>query len=136
MELLLPSLAALLLAVAIAFFALPQLAIPILIGASIVLLVVAEYVHWNQFGVSEYQRSTWQYNLRRYGTYVLIGAILLGAYGFYAMNQGAGGSITKPLASSALPPIAVPAMGGSLASVANTAASRIRDLMRKGRLEL
>jgi hypothetical protein len=136
MELLFPSLAALLLAVAVAYFALPNFAAPILIGAGIVLLLVAEYIHWNQFGVSEYQRSTWQYNLRRYGSYVLIAVILLGAYGFYAMNQGAGGSYTAPLATPAMPAIAAPAIGGGLASVANTAASRIRDLMRKGRLEL
>ena len=136
MELLLPSLALLLFAVAVAYFVMPQFAAPTLIGAGIILLIVAEYVHWSQFGVSEYERSTWQYNLRKYGSYVIIGAILLGAYGFYTINQGAGGSMMAPVASPALPAIAMPTMGGGLTTIANTAASRIRDLMRKGRIDL
>jgi hypothetical protein len=136
MELLLPSLALLLFAVAIAYFVMPQMAVPTLITAAIILLLAAEYFHWNQFGSSEYQRSTWQYNLRKYGSYVVIGAILLGAYGFYAVNSGAGGSMMSSVSSPALPAISAPTMGGGLASVANTAASRIRDLMRKGRLDL
>jgi hypothetical protein len=136
MELLLPSLAGLLLAVAIAYFLMPNYAAPTLITAGIVLLIVAEYVHWSQFGVSEYQRSTWQYNLRRYGSYVVVAAILLGAYGFWAINQGAGGSVMAPVVTPALPTITAPALGGGLATVANTAASRIRDLMRKGRIDI
>lgn len=136
MELLLPSLALLLFAVAIAYFVMPTMAVPTLISAGIVLLIAAEYVHWNQFGATEYERSTWQYNLRKYGSYVIIGAILLGAYGFYAVNQGAGGSMMSSVATPSLPSVAIPTMGGGLASVANTAASRIRDLMRKGRIDL
>lgn len=136
MELLLPSLAGLLLATAFAFFVLPMYAAPTLITAAVILLIIAEYVHWNKFGVSEYERSTWQYNLRRYGSYVVMAAILIGAYGFYAMNQGAGGSMTASVATPALPAITAPAMGGGLTSVANTAASRIRELMRKGRIDI
>jgi hypothetical protein len=132
MELLIPSLAALLLAVAIAYFVMPNYAPPVLIGAGVILLVVAEYIHWSQFGVSEYERATWQYNLRKYGSYVIIGAVLLGAYGFYTMNQS-GSSMATP----ALPAVAAPtAMAGGMNGVAKTVTSRIQELMRRGRISL
>lgn len=132
-----PSLAALLLAVAVAFFVMPNFAAPMLVGAGIFMILAAEYVHWNQFGVSEYQRSTWQYNLRRYGSYVLIGVILVGAYGFYALNTGSsGGSVLPSLSTPSLPALQAPAIGGGVAQVVNTATSRIRELMRKGRIDL
>ena len=119
----------LLAAVAISFFVLPNLAPTVMIGVGIVLLAVAAYKHWTTFGVAEYERATWQYNLRQYGSYVLMGAVLLGAYGFYAMNQSSGGPLFAGQEST-LPVLA----GGGFGSVMKTATSRIQELMRRGRI--
>lgn len=124
-----PSLVLILLAVAVSFFVLPNFAPTVLVSGSVVVLMIAFYIHWSQFGVMEYERSTWQYNLRKYSSYVVIGAILLGAYGFYAMNQI--GESVQPM-----PPISVPTIGGGFGTVMKTASSRIHELMRRGRISL
>ena len=58
----------LLAAAMICYFVLPNLAPPIIIGAGVVLLMAAAYKHWSTFGTMEYERATWQYNLRQYGS--------------------------------------------------------------------
>ena len=141
MELFIPSLAFLLFGVAIAYFLLPMAAPMILICGSAVVLAFALWAHWSKFGRMEYEQATWQHNLKKYTSYVLIGAIILGAYGFYAMNQAGNSTqsvvpavITAPVATPPLPPITVPAIGGGLNSVMKTASSRINELMRHGRI--
>lgn len=147
-----PSLVFILIAVAIAYLAFPSLAPPILIGGSAVALAGALYLHYSRFGVMEYERATWQYNLRKYSNWVIMGAILLGAYGFYAMNQGSAGvgfgagiagaaagapSLSILPSSPALPPLSAPSMiGGGMGSVLKTASSRLGELMRRGRITL
>jgi uncharacterized membrane protein len=126
MEFLIPSLAMLLAAVAIVFFVYPRVAMPILIGASGFMLAVAVYMHWKQFRVMEYERSTWQNNLRDFAPFVMIGVILLGAYGFYMVNADMNKS--PPL-------ISTPLIGGGFDDVIGTAVSRINQLMRKGRID-
>lgn len=130
----------LLAAVMISYFVLPNLAPPVIIGAGVVLLIVAAYKHWSTFGTMEYERATWQYNLRQYGGYVMMGMVLLGAYGFYAMNDtSGGGSFLNSAAaatssnSSVLPTSMV---GGGFGTVMKTASSRITELMRRGRITL
>jgi hypothetical protein len=122
----------LLAAVAVCFFVLPQLAPTVLIGVGVVLLIVTAYKHWTTFGVMEYERATWQYNLRQYGSYVLMGAVLLGAYGFYAMNQTPSTTPFLGSSESTLPAL----VGGGFGSVMKTATSRIQELMRRGRISL
>ncbi len=124
----------LLAAVMICFFVLPNLAPSIIIGAGIVLLLIAVYKHWSTFGKMEYERATWQYNLRQYGSYVMMGIVLLGAYGFYAMNQTASGGsgVMTSTNQSVLPTM----MGGGFGTVMKTASSRITELMRRGRITL
>jgi hypothetical protein len=134
MELLIPSLVLVLLAVALAFFVLPSLAPTVLITGSVITLVIAIYLHISQFGVMEYERATWQYNLRKYSSYVIVGAIILGAYGFYAMNNMEAGGLFGSAATPALPAVGMPTMGGGLESIARTASSRINELLRKGRI--
>ncbi len=131
-----PSLALILLAVAIAFFVMPSFAPSILITGSVITLVAAIYFHMSQFGVMEYERSTWQYNLRKYSSYVMIGAIILGAYGFYAMNQSGSDSVLPSVTSPALPALGMPAIGGGMDTVYRTASSRLHELLRKGRISL
>jgi hypothetical protein len=131
MELLIPSLAFLLAAVAIAFFVLPKFAPATLVVGSAVVLALAAYEHWKKFGVAEYERATWLKNARHYGGWIMVVVILLGAYGFYAMNNtGGGGAIATP----SLPPVSTPQLGGDFGDVAKTATSRIRELMRHGRI--
>jgi len=135
MELFIPSLAFLLAAVAVCYFVLPDLAPAFMIGSSILVLVAALYVHWSKFGVMEYERSTWQYKLRQYSAYIMIVAILLGAYGFYAMNNGSFGE--SSYASPSVGAFVAPAMGGGgFGTITSTAHSRIRELMRRGRISL
>ena len=128
----------LLAAAMICYFVLPNMAPPVIIGAGVVLLIVAAYKHWSTFGTMEYERATWQYNLRQYGSYVMMGMVLLGAYGFYAMNDtsgGSGGFINSAVSSnsSVLPTSMV---GGGFGTVMKTASSRITELMRRGRITL
>ena len=143
MELFVPSLAFLLVGVAIAFFALPRLAPTILIGGSAVVLALALYLHYSRFGVMEYERSTWQYNIKQYGSWAIVGAILLGAYGFYALNNSGGGAANTGFAAEApallapatpMPPLTTPQLGGGFKNVFSTATSRINNLMRHGRI--
>jgi uncharacterized membrane protein len=125
MEILIPSLAILLAAVAAGFFLLPKLAPTILMASSAVVLAIAIYMHVKQFGVMEYERSTWQNNLKGYSSYIMYAVILIGAYGFYVMNRSGG---------SGMPTITTPTVGGGFDDVMRTAVSRINQLMRKGRI--
>ena len=130
-----PSLVALLVAIAIAYFVLPMLAPSILIGGSGVLLALALYLHYKQFGVIEYERATWQNNLKAFGSWIMLGAVLLGAYGFYAMNMaGGGGGEALGGAAPEMPALSLPQAGGGFKNVFNTATGRINSLMRHGRI--
>lgn len=131
MELLIPGLVSLLFAVAIAFYVMPTMGPPMLVAVGLGLLIVAEYVHWSQFGVAEYEKSTWQNNLRRYGSLIVLAVVLLAAYGFYTINQGGSSGLVPSVATPALPEITAPTVGGSVASMAKTVSSRIRELMRQ-----
>ena len=139
MEIFIPSLALLLVGIAVAFFVVPMMAPTILVTGSAILLAVAVYVHYNKFGVSEYERATWFQSLKKHINYVILGAVLLGAYAFWAMNQGSMNavlptSVTENISSPALPPVTMPTVGGGFNSVFKTASSRIRELMRHGRI--
>ena len=136
MELFVPSLVALLVGIAIAFFVLPRLAPSILIAGSVVMLAGALYFHYSRFGRMEYEQATWQHNLKQFGSWIMVGAILLGAYGFYAMNGAAASApvLNAPSANSEMPNLSMPQMGGGFRNVANTAMGRINSLMRHGRI--
>lgn len=132
MELFIPSLLFLLVGVAIAYFIIPTIAPTMLISGSVIVLIAALYIHYSRFGVMEYERATWQHNLKKYANWVVVAAILLGAYGFYAMNQ------TSSFATSpALPEITMPTMsGGGYNALLKSASSRVNELLRKGRISV
>lgn len=134
MELFILSLTFLLTAVAVAFYVLPKFAPVILVSGSAIVLAIALYFHLSKFGVSEYERGTWYHNLRKYVSYVMIAAVMLGAYGFYAMNNAGSSSPIPSITTPAMPAISMPTVGGGLDSVMRTASSRIGELMRKGRI--
>jgi hypothetical protein len=123
MELFIPSLVALLIGVAAAFFVIPNIAPDILVIASGVVLVAAIYMHYTRFGVSEYERSTWTTNLKNYSGYILFGFLILAAYGLFVMNRTQSG-----------PSLNLPAIGGGVGTVVNTVRSRLDELLRKGRI--
>jgi hypothetical protein len=138
MELFIPSLVFLLAAIAVAFFVLPTIAPFMLIAGSAVVLAGALYLHYTRFGVMEYERATWQENLQKYANWVIFAAILLGAYGFYAMNQNSS-ALPAPLAeavvSPAPAPLSMPVMsGGGIGTVYKTVVGRLGELMRRGRI--
>jgi hypothetical protein len=126
----------LLASVTASYFIMPNLAPMILVGAGVVLLAISAYKHWSTFGTMEYERATWQYNLRQYGSYVMMAAVILGAYGFYAMNQTSGGG-SGLMNTSSSGDMTIPGMvGGGFGAVMKTASSRIQELMRRGRITL
>lgn len=142
MELFLPSLVFLLAGAAIAFFVLPTIAPVMLVGGSAAVLAGALYLHYSRFGRMEYEQATWQNNLRAYSSWIILGAVLLAAYGFYAMSAGGappppvnmgstggpfdfGGSSTNTT-STGLPIM----MGGGFGRVFKHAASRISEIMK------
>ncbi len=135
MELFLPSLVFLLAGAAIAFFVLPTIAPVMLVGGSAAVLAGALYLHYSRFGRMEYEQATWQNNLRAYSSWIILAAVLLAAYGFYAMSAGGappppvttnvfdmGGNTTT---STGLPIM----MGGGFSRVFKHAATRISDLL-------
>jgi hypothetical protein len=148
MELVVPSLVVLLVGIAIAFFVIPRLAPTILIGGSAVVLALAIYLHYSRFGRMEYEQSTWQYNLKQFGSWIMVGAVLIGAYGFYAMNSGQFASMAPAIsgvltpaapaapANNAMPPLTLPQAGGGFRMIARTVASRLNSLMKNGRINL
>ncbi len=128
MELLVPSLAALLVAIAIAYFFIPRVAPTILVAVSSLVLAWALYSHYKQFGVVEYDRAGWMYSIRDYSGFILFAVILLGGFGFYVMNRKT--SEPAPLMNLTVP------TGGGMANVAKTVRSRMQELISKGRLTL
>ena len=59
-----------------------------LVKVSAVLLIIAIYIHWDKFGNSEYNRSTWQNNTKMYGRWLIFAVVLFAMYVLFAMNQG------------------------------------------------
>ena len=129
MELFIPSILALLAAIAVVFLVLPSFGTSALITGSIVMLGLAAYIHYTRFGVMEYERETWTNNLRQYTSYIILLLVLLGAYGFYAMTAS-----SSSISSPSLPPVSMPTMGGGLQSMMKTATSRINELVKRGRI--
>lgn len=125
MQLLFPSLVLLLASVAIAFFVFPRVAPLVLVIGSAMTFLLALYMHRSQFGVSEYERSTWQNNLKKYSSLILMAIVLLAAYGFYAMNQGgsAAANAAAPAAAAVVAANAAPAAAAAAAAVPAAAAA-------------
>ena len=141
MQFLLPGLLFILITVALLFFVLPSIAPFFLFVASGLLLAYAIYAHYKKFGVMEYERATWMYNLRRYASLVLIAVVLIGGIGFWTLNReevksNLPTSFADTFTSPAPPAIDTQQMGGAFHTVMKTASSRIKELMRHGRISI
>ena len=83
-----------------AFFLVPKIAPFILVIISSILLVAVGYLHYKQFGVSEYERNTWTDKLRDQGPYILFGGILVIAVIVYYVSSFASiGSLVQSTTS-------------------------------------
>lgn len=100
MELFLPGIATLLIAGLIVFLILPRMGAPILAGLSLVLLVLAIRNHMALFS-SEYRLSTWQDRFKEYGSFIIVGALIVGIL-FYMLF------LFSTRGASALPASVVP----------------------------
>lgn len=131
-----PSLIALLLAVAVAYFVIPQMAPNVLIIVSAVILAWAVYSHASRFGVTEYERATWIYKIREYSGILMFGVILFIGYGFFFMKSQSGSGNSSILPGPSMPALSLPTVGGGFDTIARTVRSRIGELVRKGRITL
>lgn len=136
MELLMPSLIALLLAVAIAYFVIPQLAPNVLMIVSAVVLAWAIFSHATRFGVTEYERATWYYKISEYSGLIMFGIILFIGYGMFMMRGQSGSGNAGILPGPTMPSLNLPTVGGGFGTVYRTVRSRLGELARKGRITL
>lgn len=126
-----PSLIAMLLAVAVSYFLIPKLAPNVLIIVSSIVLAWALYTHSKQFGITEYERATWYYKFNQYSGLFVFGIIVLvGYYFFFAKGQSGAGN------ASNMPALNMPTVGGGFGTIARTVHSRMSELLRKGRITL
>jgi hypothetical protein len=129
MEILMPSLVAMLAAVAVAFFVIPKMAPTVLMVVSGLVLVVAAMSHWNRFGITEYERAAWIYQIKEYMGLIIFAVIAVAAYGFMTINQSNN-------SGPSMPELTLPTVGGGMGTIMRTVESRIGQLMRKGRISL
>ena len=123
-----PSLVAMLLAVGVAFFVIPKIAPSILMIISSIVLVLAILSHVNRFGVTEYERAAWIYQIKEYMGLIIFAVILVAAYGFLTINK----TPESQQSSLSLPSFT----GGGMRTVMKTVGSRIGQLMHKGRISI
>jgi hypothetical protein len=65
------------------FFLIPRIAPFVLTAVASILLGAVGYLHYKQFGVSEYERNTWMDKLKDLSPYVLFGLIFVIIVGVY-----------------------------------------------------
>jgi Mn2+/Fe2+ NRAMP family transporter len=92
MNLLIPSLAVVLVTTALAFFVATSLAPLILLVTSSLVLLYAYSLHRAQFD-GEYKNSTWQNNLRPMAALVLIGVVIALGAGYMFMTAPGGATM-------------------------------------------
>jgi len=117
MEFFLPGLAALLIAALLVFLVLPRLGAPVLAVLSLVLLAYGVWSHMTLFS-AEYRYSTWQERLSGYASFVVIGALIVGALGYLMYIFGTQGSSALP--ASNLTPTQTAAVNSTVNSVASS----------------
>ena len=79
------------------FFLIPKIAPFVLVAVASVLLGAVGYLHYKQFGVSEYERNTWTDKVKDLGPYLLFGAILLVAAVVYYINSQTQEQLPMPM---------------------------------------
>lgn len=77
----------------ISYLTIPDIPVVALMSAAAIALAVGVWWHWTQFSV-DYRTSTWQEQLRSYGSYVMVVVVILLSYAFYIFTQS-GGSVRQ-----------------------------------------
>lgn len=77
----------------ISYLTIPDIPVVALMSAAAIALAVGVWWHWTQFSV-DYRTSTWQEQLRSYGSYVMVVVVILLSYAFYVFTQS-GGSVRQ-----------------------------------------
>ena len=95
-----------------AFFLIPKIAPFVLVVISTLLLVLVGYMHYKQFGISEYERNTWMDKLRDQSPYLLFGGVLVAVLVIYYLATNIQSS--SPNISSSGLPLPIPQAGGLL----------------------
>jgi uncharacterized membrane protein len=117
------------LAVLVTTVVFPTLAPPTFLIACCVMLFIALWIHRSEFGVEQYERNTLKYTLRNSASAVVLLIAVFGIVGFWYFTKY-NSAMVGPV--PALPTL--PIVGGGLDSVAKHAVSRIREVMRTGKL--
>lgn len=97
-----------------AFFLVPTIAPFILVIISSILLVGVGYLHYKQFGVSEYERNTWTDKLRDQSPYLLFGIVLVIAVVVYYISSFTQFGQSSNSSQSVGLPLQMPQAGGWL----------------------
>jgi len=118
-------------AVVVSAVVFPVLAPPTFLIACLVMLFIAAWIHRSEFGVEQYERNTLKYTLRNAASGIVILMVIFGLVGFWYFSQN-NSSLVGP--APALPTL--PTIGGGLTSVAKTAVSRIKEVMRTGAINM
>lgn len=79
------------------YFLIPSIAPFVLIVIASILLVIVGYLHYKQFGVSEYERNTWTDKLRDQSPYMLFGSVILIAGIVYYISSRTQEQVPMPM---------------------------------------
>lgn len=77
----------------ITYLLMPHIPVVVLTTASAIVLAAGLWWHWTQFSI-DYRTSTWQEQLRNFGSYAIVLVVILVSYGFYIFAWK-GDSLTK-----------------------------------------
>ena len=79
----------------------PRVPVVALVSGAAITLAAGVWWHWTQFSV-DYRLSTWQEQLRNYGSFIMVLLVILLSYGFYAVGftGGSAPSVPSPVQES------------------------------------
>jgi hypothetical protein len=73
----------------LSYLIIPRVPVVALITGAAIALAAGVWWHWTQFSV-DYRTSTWQEQLRYYGSFVMVLTVILLSYAFYALGMTSG----------------------------------------------
>ena len=83
----------------LSYLIIPRVPVVALVSGAAITLAAGVWWHWTQFSV-DYRLSTWQEQLRNYGSFIMVLLVILLSYGFYAVGFTGGGSTASPVQES------------------------------------
>lgn len=83
----------------LSYLIIPRVPVVALVSGAAIALAAGVWWHWTQFSV-DYRLSTWQEQLRNYGSFIMVLLVILLSYGFYAVGFTGGTSTVSPAQES------------------------------------